>query len=115
MKRILVADDDPLNRDILERRLRLRGFEVSVAADGEQALAALAGAPFDVVLLDSLTPNLPGIELLRHMRDGGDHTRVIMVTSKAFEADVASANAVGANGYVTKPVDFPKLLKLIEE
>lgn len=114
MKRILIADDDADNRAILQRRLSRRGFEVSLAQDGEEALAALAAQAFDAILLDSLMPNLSGLEVLRQMRAAGDSTRVIMVTGKVTTMDVERAMATGADAYVTKPVDFQKLVGILE-
>ena len=112
-KRILVADDDPLSRDMLSRRLARQGFDVTTAETGKVALSLLETGQFHAVLLDGMMPEVPGLSVLRHLRSTQNHTRVIMVTGKALSNDIEEAMALGADGYVTKPVDFKKLLALI--
>lgn len=106
--RILVVDDVADNRDILTRRLVRRGFEVVEAAGGHEALRQIETAGFDVVLLDIMMPDLSGNEVLRHIRERFASTElpVIMVTAKSQSEDVVESLNLGANDYVTKPVDF---------
>lgn len=113
---ILTADDDPDSRAVLARRLRRRGYEVVEAEDGRSALARIAEHPIQLVLLDSLMPDMTGIDVLSALRADARTATLpaIMVTGKAFQEDMDKALECGANGYVTKPVDFAIALALIE-
>ena len=112
---LLVVDDNESNRDALSRRLRQHGYTVSMAAGGVEAIAALEQSAFDLVLLDVEMPGMSGIEVLEQLRE--QHTQaelpVIMVTARSAGADVVEALRVGANDYVTKPIDFPVALARI--
>ena len=110
--RILVVDDTPANRDMLSRRLARHGFEVDVAADGEAALRAIGQRPFDLVLLDIMMPGINGLDVLRAIRRTRAPTDlpVVMATAKDASHDVVEALELGANDYVTKPLDFPVVL-----
>ncbi len=109
---ILVVDDNELNRDLLSRRLIKRGFTVSLAEDGFSALDWLANHPCDLVLLDIMMPGMSGIEVLEKVRETRDGTElpIIMATAKDGRDDIVSALKLGANDYVTKPIDFPVVL-----
>ena len=109
MGSVLVVDDDANNRDILSRRLRRVGYEVELSHDGHDALARLGERSFDVVLLDVMMPGLDGFEVLRLVREKYHPTAmpVIMATAKDESEDVVRALGLGANDYVTKPLDFP--------
>ncbi len=109
---ILVVDDNELNRDLLSRRLIKRGFTVSLAEDGFSALDWLANHPCDLVLLDIMMPGMSGIEVLEKVRETRDGTElpIIMATAKDGSDDIVSALKLGANDYVTKPIDFPVVL-----
>ena len=106
---ILVVDDDPNNRDLLSRRLRRTGYETAVAQSGPDALAAVAGRAFDLIMLDVMMPVMDGFEVLQRLREAYPATDlpVVMVTAKDNSADVVHALNLGANDYVTKPLDFP--------
>jgi class 3 adenylate cyclase len=110
--RLLVVDDNELNRDMLTRRLGSRGYSVTAANDGEEALRLLAGRAFDVVLLDVMMPGITGIEVLRRIRATASESDlpVIMVTARDATENVVEALEIGANDYVTKPLDFPVVL-----
>src|SRR5436190_2147350 len=105
---ILVIDDISANRDILSRRFTRRGFIVTEADCGRQALELIDREIFDLVLLDIDMPDMSGLEVLKCIRARYSPTSlpVIMVTGKSQSEDVAEALAAGANDYVTKPVDF---------
>lgn len=106
---LLVVDDVEANRDLLARRLQREGFEVVQAESGRVALAQLERHKIDLVLLDVMMPGLSGLETLQAIR-GNPATRalpVIMATAKTDSADVVEALDLGANDYVTKPLDFP--------
>ncbi|RME42419.1 MAG: diguanylate cyclase [Deltaproteobacteria bacterium] len=113
--RILIVDDDPGNREILLRRLKRRGYEVTTAARGEEALALLASHEFDLLLLDVVMPDLSGLELLTRIRETHDPFTlpVIMVTGQVKSADIVQALELGANDYITKPVAFSVALARI--
>ena len=113
---LLVVDDNELNRDVLSRRLRQRGYKVGVAVDGPDALAQVAGGAFDLILLDVEMPGMSGLDVLRQLRAGYTRTElpVIMVTARSGGDDIVEALNAGANDYVTKPVDFPVAIARIE-
>lgn len=106
--RILVVDDNDLNRDMLSRRLARRGYKVEAVEDGERALAAIDAQPFDLVLLDWMMPGLSGLDVLHRIRErfSGIELPVIMATAKTEAEDVVQALQAEANDYVTKPLNF---------
>lgn len=113
--RVLVVDDVADNREILTRRLVRRNFEVVEASGGEEALVKIAEGGFDIVLLDIMMPDLSGNEVLERVRGDTAHADlpIIMVTAKSQSDDVVSSLALGANDYITKPVDFDVALARI--
>jgi DNA-binding response OmpR family regulator len=106
--RLLVVDDGEDNRTILRRRFTRLGYEVMEAEDGAKALALIAAYPFDLVLLDIMMPEIDGLEVLRRVRETKSQAElpIIMVTGKSASEDVVEALSLGANDYVTKPVDI---------
>ncbi|MEP7239579.1 MAG: EAL domain-containing protein [Devosia sp.] len=106
--RILVVDDVADNRDILVRRLSRRGFEAVEAGGGHEALKLMREQDFDVVLLDIMMPDLSGNDVLRQIRlsKSDIDLPVIMVRAKSQSEDVVESLSLGANDYVTKPIDF---------
>ena len=113
--RVLVVDDVADNREILTRRLVRRGFEVVEAVGGLDALDKVAQAAFDLVLLDIMMPDLSGNEVLQRLRKDPacESLPVIMVTAKSQSEDVVTSLSLGANDYITKPVDFEVALARI--
>jgi PAS domain S-box-containing protein len=109
---ILVVDDDEGNRDLLSRRLERRGHTVVSADGGQRALELVAGRPFDVVLLDLMMPVVDGLEVLRALRETHSPSAlpVILATARDQGEEVTQALRLGANDYVTKPLDFDVLL-----
>jgi|GEM_PF-734295 len=109
---ILVVDDHEMNRDMLSRRLQRKGYATEVAEDGYKALEILAREPIDLVLLDIMMPGLSGVEVLREVRKSrsGNDLPIIMATAKDGSDDMVEALDLGANDYVTKPLDFPVVL-----
>ena len=109
---VLVVDDDANNRDLVSRRLRRIGYEAEVARDGRHALDLVAERSYDLILLDVMMPDLDGFEVLRQLRKSYPATDlpVIMATAKDNSEDVVIALGLGANDYVTKPLDFPVLV-----
>ena len=112
---ILVVDDSELNRDALSRRLGQKGFLVEIASDGASALECVAKGPHDLVLLDVEMPGMSGLDVLRRLRESRSQTElpVIMVTARSQSADIVEALSLGANDYITKPIDFPVALARI--
>jgi signal transduction histidine kinase len=110
------VDDVFDNRAVLGRRFERRGYQVIEADCGERALALLAAEPFDVVLLDVMMPDLDGREVLRRIRTVHSAVAlpVIMVTAKTQSEDVVEALNLGANDYITKPVDFAVALARVQ-
>lgn len=113
---LLVVDDEPFNRDLLCRRLERRGYSATEAPGGKEALALLAQRAFDLVLLDITMPELDGFSVLKQLRlrHSAVDLPVIMVTAKSHSADIVEALKLGANDYVTKPIDFPVALARID-
>ncbi len=107
---ILVVDDEPSVRTALHRALRLDGYDVELAADGTEALAALAAAGRDAVLLDVLMPGLDGLEVCRELRRRGDLTPVLMLTARDGVADRVAGLDAGADDYLVKPFHLEELL-----
>jgi diguanylate cyclase (GGDEF)-like protein len=112
---LLVVDDDAMNRDALSRRLMRNGYAVLTAENGHDALAMVSGHRVDAVLLDVMMPGMSGIETLRRLRESRSLSDlpVIMVTANDRSEDVVEALDLGANDYVTKPIDFPVALARI--
>jgi two-component system, OmpR family, response regulator MprA len=119
VKRVLVADDSETILLLLETRLRMAGYDVDTAADGQQVLDALAGSPENgsphLVVLDAMMPRKSGLEVLREIRGAGDRTPVLMVSAHREHHDLKEAMASGADGCFTKPLDWDALLARIEE
>ena len=113
---LLVVDDNELNRDLLGRRLARRGYSVSSAADGQRALALIEAQSFDLVLLDIMMPGVSGLDVLKRLRErhAMADLPVIMATAKDQSRDIVDALQLGANDYVTKPLDFPVVLARVE-
>ena len=106
--RLLIVDDISDNRDILMRRFDRRGFDVVEAESGLAAIELIEKGSFDVVLLDVMMPGIDGIETLKRIRSrqSASALPVIMVTAKSESGNIVDALELGANDYVTKPVDF---------
>ncbi len=100
--RVLVVDDEPMVREVLERYLQLDGFDVTTADDGEAALASFGAEPPHLVLLDLMLPRIDGLEVFRRMRAEAA-TPVIMLTARGEETDRVVGLELGADDYVTKP------------
>lgn len=102
---VLVGDDDRDIRELVAKKLRNAGYEVSVAADGLSALSAIKEQRPDLAVLDIMMPGLSGLDVVRQLRESGGHEAmaIILLTAKSQEFDVENGFAVGADDYVVKP------------
>ena len=117
-RRILIADDEPHIRRILQTVLEMAGFEVDLRRDGTDALAAVRGSEhYDLILLDIMMPGATGLEVLGKIRamDGRKSTPVVILTAKGQDADRQAAFSLGADDFLTKPFSPKKLLARIHE
>lgn len=115
MTHLLLVEDNEMNRDMLSRRLKRRGFEVSIAIDGGQAIEAVGRETFDLVLLDMDLPVIDGWEVARRVK-ANEATRslpIIALTAHAMVGDRAKALNAGCDDYDTKPIEFKRLLQKI--
>jgi two-component system, OmpR family, response regulator MprA len=108
--RILVVDDERPVRDALERALRLEGYDVDTAPDGQQALVSLARRSVDAIVLDVLMPVLDGLETSRMLRRQGNSTPVLMLTARHGVSDRVAGLDAGADDYLVKPFALEELL-----
>lgn len=111
--KILIAEDDRAVRDALRRALRLEGYEVTLAADGSEALTALDRARVDLIILDVLMPYVNGLSVCRTLRSRGDRTPVLMLTARHEVGDRVAGLDAGADDYLTKPFALDELLARI--
>jgi len=116
MKRILLIEDNELNRDMLSRRLSRRGFEVLLAVDGRQGIVLAREAMPDLILMDMSLPEVDGWEATRRIKSDASTRRVpvIALTAHAMPGDAEKAMAAGCDDYDTKPVEMPRLLAKME-
>jgi two-component system cell cycle response regulator DivK len=113
MSKILLVEDNEMNRDMLSRRLIRKGYEVVMAFDGEQAVEMAASQNPDLILMDMSLPGLDGWEATRQIKAAAA-TRtipVIALTAHAMSDDRERALDAGCDDYDTKPIDFPRLLE----
>jgi two-component system cell cycle response regulator DivK len=116
MPKILLVEDNEMNRDMLSRRLIRSGYEVILAVDGAQGVAMAASAAPDLVLMDMSLPVLDGWEATRRLK-GDPATRglpVIALTAHAMAGDEKKAREAGCDDFDTKPVEYTRLLAKIE-
>ena len=116
MPRLLIVEDNEMNRDMLSRRLAKRGYDVAIAVDGEQGLAMARSAPPALILMDMSLPGLDGWEATRQLKTMAETRQVpvIALTAHAMAGDREKAIAAGCDDFDTKPVDLPRLLAKIE-
>jgi CheY-like chemotaxis protein len=116
MKRILLVEDNELNRDMLSRRLERRGYEVVIAVDGEEGLRLAAETKPDLVLMDMSLPVLDGWEATRRLKTSAEtkHLPVLGLTAHAMPSDREKVLEAGCDEYETKPIELPRLLAKIE-
>lgn len=116
MPKILLVEDNDINRDMLSRRLERRGYRVAIALDGEQGVSMAGLEPPDLILMDMSLPVLDGWEAARRLK-AAPETRaipIIALTAHAMVGDREKAIESGCDDYDTKPVEFQRLLEKIE-
>jgi two-component system, OmpR family, alkaline phosphatase synthesis response regulator PhoP len=116
-KKILEADDEPNIVISLEYLLKREGYTVLVAHDGQEALDAMAAQQPDLVLLDVMMPVKTGFEVCQEVRasDTLKHTKILMLTAKGRDTDMAKGLALGADGYMTKPFSTHDLVQKVAD
>ncbi len=114
--KILIVEDNEMNRDMLARRLERRGYETSAAADGLEGMEKARSFQPDLILLDLSLPEIDGWEVARRLKTEphSAHIPIIALTAHAMTSDRDEAMAAGCNDYDTKPIEFPRLLSKIE-
>lgn len=116
-KKALTVDDSKTMREMVSFTLKGAGFDVIEAEDGKHALSVLGGAPVDVVVTDLNMPNMNGIELIRELRANATYkyTPILMLTTEADDTKKTEGKAAGATGWIVKPFNPEKLVKVVEK
>ncbi|WP_068437701.1 response regulator [Magnetospirillum sp. XM-1] len=116
MAKILLVEDNEMNRDMLSRRLQRKGYDVVMAVDGEQGVAMASSQSPDLILMDMSLPVLNGWDATRRIKADSalSGIPVIALTAHAMASDREQALAAGCDAYETKPIDLPQLLEKIE-
>jgi len=107
---VLVVDDDKAVRESLRRSLEFNGYDVSLAADGVEALAGIGGLAPDVVVMDVMMPRLDGIETTKSLRKAGNDVPILVLTARDAVGDRVEGLDAGADDYLTKPFALQELL-----
>jgi CheY-like chemotaxis protein len=117
MARILLVEDQEMNRDMLSRRLKKRGYEVAIAVDGAEGVEKARSESPDLILMDMSLPVMDGWEATRTLK-ADEATRsipVVALTAHAMSTDRDKAMEAGCDAYETKPVELPRLLETVEK
>ncbi len=116
MAKILLVEDNEMNRDMLSRRLERRGYQIVCALDGEQAIALAHTEAPALILMDMSLPVLDGWEATRRLKadDATKAIPIIALTAHAMDTDAARARECGCDDFDTKPVELPRLLEKIQ-
>ena len=118
--RILVAEDNPVNQEVIKEILGSMGYEFEIASTGEEAVAMFASNPYDLVLMDVQMPELDGLEATRQIRQaeeavgGGGRIPIVALTAGAMEGDADKCLRSGMDDYLAKPLDQRKLAQTLE-
>jgi CheY-like chemotaxis protein len=113
MHKILLVEDNEMNRDMLSRRLERKGFAIAIAVDGQQAVDMAASEAPALILMDMSLPEIDGWEATRRIRANAStrHIPIIALTAHAMQGDEQKAREAGCDDYDTKPVELPRLLE----
>jgi CheY-like chemotaxis protein len=116
MRKILLVEDNEMNRDMLSRRLERRGYQVAIAVDGEQGVAMAQSEAPDLILMDLSLPTLDGLEAARRLKAAPETQAIpiIALTVHAMVGDREKAIEAGCDDYDTKPIELPRLLDKIQ-
>ena len=116
MAKILLVEDNPMNRDMLSRRLVRKGYEVAIAVDGQQGIDMARSETPDLILMDMSLPVVDGWEATRQLKSAPETQSipVIALTAHAMAGDREKAVEAGCNDYDIKPIELPRLLGKIE-
>lgn len=117
MARILVVDDDAVNRDILRTRLEAAGYEVTEALNGEEGIAAAQKLPPDLIILDVMMPKVDGLLACRILKSD-EKTKgipIVMLTARSQQLEELRGWESGADEYLTKPCDHQRLLAVVAQ
>jgi len=114
---ILIVDDEPNIVMSLEFLMRKNGYQVGIARNGTEALAAINQIPYDLILLDIMMPDVDGLQVCRQLRARPDRagTKVIFLSAKSRESDVQKGYEAGANLYIPKPFSTRQLMEKVRE
>ena len=114
---MLVVDDDEVIRRLIAVNLQLEGFEVETAVDGQDCLDKVTEIDPDVITLDVMMPRMDGWETAVQLRrsPGTAHIKVVLITARAQEDDIARGANVGADAYLTKPFDPGEMIRVVRE
>ena len=115
MTKILLVEDNEMNRDMLSRRLIKKGFEVDMAIDGEEGYNKGKSTDYNIILMDMSLPKMDGWEITQKLRSEGIKTPIIALTAHALEADKKKCLDAGCDEFDTKPVELPRLLEKINK
>lgn len=116
MRRILLVEDNEMNRDMLSRRLRRRGYEVIIAVDGQQGVTMARSSSPDIVLMDMSLPVMDGWQATQTLKasPGTKEIPVIALTAHAMSTDREKAMEAGCDDYDTKPIELTRLIAKME-
>ncbi len=116
MAKILLVEDNEMNRDMLSRRLQRKGFEVALAVDGREGVEMATAGDYDLILMDMSLPEIDGWEATRQLRakTKTERTPIIALTAHAMAGDREKALEAGCDDYDTKPIELPRLLSKIQ-
>jgi two-component system chemotaxis response regulator CheY len=114
-RKILAVDDSKTMRDMVSFTLRKAGFDVTEAADGQNALDVMRGKKFDLIITDINMPIMDGITLIKNVRTGSDHRAVpiLILTTESDDTKKAAGKSAGATGWLVKPFSPDKLVELV--
>jgi DNA-binding response OmpR family regulator len=117
MAKVLIADDSETILLLMRTRLEMAGYDVETAVDGEEVVEAVhrggSGSEPDILLLDAMMPRKSGLDALRELRAEGVETPALIVSAHQDSEDAAAPTDLGVSGYVSKPIDFERLLASI--
>jgi CheY-like chemotaxis protein len=116
MAKILIVEDNEVNRDMISRRLSKRGYEIVLAVDGDQGMSMARAEKPDLILMDMSLPIVDGWQAAKLLKSDPETRSILIValTAHAMAADRNRALEAGCDGYETKPIDLPRLLETIE-